>query len=835
MRIVVVCLSDVFYISAFFNQAFSHDLSMKLIRFIFALGLTLTFFFYLNTKQGKVPPLGSFLSPFSGFWQNGETDALDIPKSITSSKLKAPVRIKFDDQLIPHIYAENDYDLYFAQGYVTAYHRLWQMEFQVLAAAGRTAEIVGERQLDFDRIQRRKGLLYGAKRSLEAASKDPAVLNMIQAYTDGINYWIDQLDYQDLPIEYKLLDYEPEYWTNLKVMLLLKNMADMLSRGENDLENTNALHVFGLDDFNKLFPETYPTIDPVIPSGTTWEFEPYVVDEPDIEFPQVFTEDIIEKPDPRNGSNNFVVSGSKTANGKVLLANEPDLSLNLPSIWYVIHLNAPGINTMGASLPGAPSVIIGFNDSIAWGLTNAKRDVVDWYHINFRNDRREEYQYDNKWLKTEQIIERFDVRDEDAYYDTLIFTHYGPVSYDRNFPGDGAKVDLAMKWTAHEGSRELKTLYEVNRASNYDDFLDAFKYYTGPPQNFAFASTSGDIAMTVQGKFPIKWQGQGKFILDGRDSRQEWQAIIPPEHNAVVKNPEQGFVSSANQHPVDSTYPYYVYDYKYEFYRNRRINDRLRLLKDVTVQEMIRLQNDNYNYRASESLPMMLDSLDTARLSGPHEKAYHLLKQWDYFTEPEWLAPSIYKAWWDELYALIWDEFDNQKFALAKPNVFNTIYLMTNDSTGEFFDIQQTPKKETLRDLIIESYDRAIDKLEQWKLDNDTDYAWYLYKNTRIKHLLGLEPFSFEKVKIGGYNSIVNAASGRHGPSWRMVVELGDNGVKAWGVYPGSQSGNPGNPMYGHMIEDWATGNYSPLEFLPSPDMESERFIFQQTLQPANP
>ncbi|SMD39033.1 penicillin amidase [Reichenbachiella faecimaris] len=807
---------------------------MKLIRFIFALGLTLTFFFYLNFSQGKIPALGSFLSPFTGFWQNGEVDGLSLPSTLESDQLGAPVIIKFDDHFVPHIFAENDYDLYFAQGFVTAYHRLWQMEFQVLAAAGRTAEVIGESQLKFDRIQRRKGLVYGAKRSLEVAQKDPEVKQMIQAYTDGINFWIDQLDYADYPIEYKLLNYAPEPWTNLKAMLLLKNMADMLSRGENDLENTNALQVFGLENFNKLFPETYDNIDPVIPSGTDWDFQAKTVEQPEVEFPQIFTNDIIEKPDPRNGSNNFVVSAERTANGKVLLANEPDLSLNLPSIWYVVQLNAPGINTMGASLPGAPNVIIGFNDSIAWGLTNAKRDVVDWYNIKFRNEKREEYQYDDKWLKTEKVVEHFQVKNGEDFADTIVYTHYGPVTYDKSFLGDSNQVNLAMKWTAHEASKELRTLYEVNRAKNYDEFIQAFQFYTGPPQNFAFASASGDIALTIQGKFPAKWRGQGKFLLDGRDSRNEWESIIPYEQNATVKNPERGFVSSANQHPVDSTYPYYVYDYNYEFYRNRRINDRLKLLNQVTVKDMIRLQNDNYNYRASESLPLMLASLDTTGFTNEKRKAFHLLKQWDYFAEAEWIAPTIYQVWWDELYGLIWDEFDNQQLAMTKPHVFNTIYLMSNDSLSKYFDLQATSKKETLEDLINLSFDSSLEKLENWKDANDSEYIWYKYKNTRVKHLLGLDPFSFEQVKIGGYKNIVNAASGRHGPSWRMVVELDEAGPKAWGVYPGSQTGNPGNPNYGHMIEDWASGNYAPLLFLGSSRENNERVIFTQTLQQDN-
>lgn len=808
---------------------------MKLIRFFFALGLTITFFYYLNFSHGKIPALGSFLSPFTGFWQNGEADGLNLDDVLESEELKAPVIIKFDDKYIPHIFAENEYDLYFAQGYVTAFHRLWQMEFQVLAAAGRTAEIVGASQLNFDRVQRRKGLVYGAKRSLEAAQKDPEMMQMIEAYTDGINFWIDQLSYADYPIEYKLLGYAPETWTHLKVMLLLKNMSDMLSRGENDLENTNALQVFGLEDFNRLFPETYSDIDPVIPSGTDWDFEAREVPQSEVEFPQVFTKEIIEKPDPRNGSNNFVVSADRTANGKVLLANEPDLSLNLPSIWYLVQLNAPGVNVMGASLPGAPGVIVGFNDSTAWGVTNAKRDVVDWYYIKFRNEKRDEYQYDDKWLKTEKVVERFQIKGEEDFSDTIIYTHYGPVAYDRNFLGDSTQVNLAMKWTAHEGSKELKTLYNVNRAQNYEEFIQSFQYYTGPPQNFAFASAAGDIALTIQGKFPAKWKGQGKFLLDGRDSRNEWDFIIPYEQNATVKNPEQGFVSSANQHPVDSTYPYYVYDYNYEFYRNRRINDRLKLLSRVTIKDMIRLQNDNFNYRASESLPVMLSSLDTAGFSAEKFKTFHLLKQWDYFSEAEWIAPTVYQVWWDELYELIWDEFDDQKITLSKPHVYNTISMMNNDSLDTYFDIQSTKRNETLSDLVNMSFNSALEKLEDWKSTNDSEYVWYKYKNTRVKHLLGLDPFSFDQVKIGGYNNIVNAASGRHGPSWRMVVELDASGPKAWGIYPGSQTGNPGHPAYGHMIEDWATGNYAPMLFMQSAtDNTADRIIFTQTLESEN-
>lgn len=805
---------------------------MKVIRFLLALILTIALVSYVNFKQGEIPPLGKFMSPFTGFWQNGESERLGLRESLRAKALDADVSIKFDDQVIPHIFAQNDHDLYFAQGYMTAYHRLWQMEFQVMATAGRLSEILGDRALEFDQKNRRKGLSYAAKRSCELLSEHPEVDAMMQAYADGVNYYIESLSYKDYPIEYKLLDYAPEPWTKMKSCLLLKYMADMLSSGEADLENTNAYRLFGAEDFELLFPEGFPSIDPVIPHERTWDFEAIKAVKPAEVWPLDSITETMEKPDQRNGSNNFVVSRDKTANGRVMLANEPDLALNLPSIWYVNQLNAPGINVFGATIPGAPGVVVGFNDSIAWGVTNAKRDVVDWYKIQFRNARREEYLYDNKWLKTEKVVEEIKVRGGDTVYDTIVHTHYGPVVYDYNFKGNEQELNMAMKWTAHEATVEVKTLYLLNRAKNYQDYKEALRYFEAPAQNFAFASASGDIAMWVNGRFPVKWEKQGKFLMDGANSDYEWLGDIPHEHKAYMLNPEQGFLSSANQHPVDSTYPYYAYDYNFEFYRNRRINDRLALMQSIEVGDMMKLQNDNYNYRASESLPLMLDSLDTASISGTAMGAYNVLRRWDYFNDPKIQAPSYYEAWWRALYPLIWDEMEKEGMALIKPHVFNTIYLMNNDPYNKYFDKLGTEKVETAMDLINESFAMAVAEIENWKKENDNNRVdWYQYKNTGARHILKLEPFSFEQIEIGGNNNIVNAASRTHGPSWRMVVELSPEQVRAWGVYPGSQSGNPGNPAYGEMIENWASGKYYALNFLKNANEQNPNIIFTQTLK----
>ncbi|MEQ9467293.1 MAG: penicillin acylase family protein [Ekhidna sp.] len=813
---------------------------MKTLRFVLSFSITLALGITLNTKIDSIPPLGKFLSPFHGFWQNAENEPITIESKTLENDLADSVNIYFDELLIPHVFASNEKDLFFTQGYITAYHRLWQMEFQLYSAEGRLAEILGPKIgnnsiVDVDKQMRRIGLKYGAQKSEELFKKEePDIYALIESYAAGVNAYIESLSYADLPIEYKLLDYKPEAWTPFKCFLLISNMNNMLSRGERDLEHTNALKKWGREVFEILYPERPDIVDPVIPIGTAFDFDPIQVDKPDVDFPLVFSDPLIEQPDPNNGSNSFVVNGEKTANGKVILTNEPDLSLNLPSIWYVMQLNAPGINVMGATLPGGPGVIIGFNDSIAWGNTNAKRDLVDWYYIQFKDETREEYLYNGNWVPTKKVVEEIKARGSFSYYDTIIYTHHGPVVYDRNFnTGRSEATNLAMRWTAHDASKEIKALYLGNKAVNYDDWVKAFSYFAGPPQNYSFASVNGDIALWINGKFPVKWEEQGKFLMDGSNIDHEWQAFMPQSHNLHVKNPPQNFVSSANQHAADTLYPYYQYDYNYEYYRGRRINDRLRVMDNIEVEDMMALQHDNFNYNASEALPMMLDSLDSASFTDLEWSYYSKLQNWDYFNETDLQAPTIYDVWWDKVNDKLWDEIDSSDVAVYRPNWYNTVSILKNQTDFFMIDNKGTDGiKESAGDLFRQTFKETIAELEEYLEDEGNSLLWYQFKNTTIRHLLRIVPFSRGKVKIGGNSSIVNAASASHGPSWRMVVELGDGEVNAWGVYPGSQSGNPGNPTYGHMIDDWASGQYNQLYFENSMSSSSKEITHSITLKP---
>ncbi len=811
---------------------------MKVIKFLLSFAVTLAITVVFSIKINAIPPLGKFLDPFHGFWQNAESALPDYERNLELNGVQAPVEVVYDSLLIPHIFAQNEYDLYFTQGYLMANLRLWQMEFVTHLAAGRVSEIVGERALNLDRLNRRKGLMYAAENNLKEWMDDQAIRQQLEAYTSGVNRHIAKLTYEDLPIEYKLLDYRPEPWTPLKSVLLLSYMTDMLAGGDGDLENTNALRLLGKENFELLFPTDLPNPAPIIPTSKEWNIKAVPLDTPQVALADTtdYILKVIDQPDPDNGSNNWAVAGSKTRSGNPILASDPHLGLNMPSIWTAMQLNAPGINVMGVTLPGAPGIIIGFNDSIAWGPTNARQDVLDWYRISFSDAAKSEYLYDNRRLKSQKRVESIKIRDGGVFLDTVTYTHFGPVVYDEHFPVDtivNNRRQYAMKWVGHSPFNGAKAFYLLNKAQNYQDFTQAMAYHHAPAQNFAFASASGDIALWVQGKFPAKWKNQGKFLMDGTDSRLEWQDIIPQNQNPHILNPERGFVSSANQYPVADAYPYYVYDHHYEDYRNRRINQRLEQMKNITVRDMMDLQNDTYNLQASEALPFLLDTLDLGAFSTEEKEAFDLLRNWNYYNNVNYKAPSLYQVWWNTFHDLIWDELDNQAMDLRKPENDVTIHILKNYPDNEFIDLQSTTRVESLQEIAQESFSMAVNELAQWEEENGQEAFWGNYKNTTLSHMLRLQPFSISGLPIGGGRSIVAANSSTHGQSWKMIVELGQN-VKAWAVYPGGQSGNPGSPYYDNLVGAWASGNYYPLLFMQNPEQNPERVMFRQNIFPVN-
>ena len=803
---------------------------MNYVKATLTLALTAALIYALNTKIGDIPPLGKFLSPFEGFWRNAERREVTSRRALEVAGLREEVTVLLDERLVPHIFARNDQDLYFAQGYLTAKDRLWQMEFQTHVAAGRVSEIVGPKALELDRYHRRMGLAYGARQTLQGVLADSTTRLMAEAYAAGVNAYISSLSPREYPLEYKLLAYAPEAWTPLKSALLLKLMTMDLAGKSDDFRMTNILRQYGPEVVKDLFPNYPSRMDPIIPPGTQYGFAPLPVPPAPAVYGAEMAEDSpVEEPDPGIGSNNWVIGAGKSASGYPILANDPHLALNFPSIWYQIQLVAPGVNVYGATIPGAAGVIIGFNEHVSWGVTNVNADVMDWYEIRFRDGQKREYWHDQQWKPVRPVVEEIKVRGQAAVQDTVLYTHHGPVVYETGrqpFSRDAAP-GRAMRWIAHDVSNEFRTLYELNRAGNYNDFVQAIAHWVAPAQNFIYADVHKDIAIWPNGRFPLKWPAQGKFVLDGSNPLHDWQGWVPHAHNPHVKNPPRGFVSSANQFPTDTTtYPYYL-NWQFDTYeRGARINERLAAMQGATPDSMRLLQNDNYSLHARHALPALLTHVQPERLNPEERHVLAQLKNWNYDYHSDLVAPTAFEGWWDKLALAIWhDDFGGaQNRIMRSPNRTRTLQLVLQEPSSRWIDNVETPQQETLPELVQDCFRAMVDSLHRRHGPLGKQWQWANHRGTSIQHLARLPGFGIRHLHTGGGRGIVNATSERNGPSWRMVVALGPE-VKAWGIYPGGQSGNPGSYYYDNLLDTWLKGELRELVYLRSPSDQQAKII----------
>lgn len=779
----------------------------------------------LNTRLGLTPPLGRLLSPFEGAFQICLQQA-NQPGIISLKGKNGPITIQLDEYLIPHIKAQSEEDLYLAQGYITALHRLWQMDFQNLASAGRLSEVIGEKTIEYDKFQRRFGLKEAARRSGQAMMAEPETRAALLAYTEGVNKAIAEWPERQMPLEFKILDYKPSMWKPEDSGLLLKRMAYTLSGLSDDKDMNQIMEKFGKSVVDQLFPNRLPEEAPIISLGTKWTFKSLPIPKVPLSLGWTDTTDTsipdngIPKLEDDNdvGSNNWAINGKKTRNGYPILANDPHLSMKLPSTWYIIEMEAPGYHCMGASLPGAPGIISGFNSSFSWGITNGYPDVTDWYKIFFKDNNRRQYWLDNKWAPSQLVVENIAVRGQKPIKDSIYWTHLGPVVYLKKekpfYPW--VPAGHALRWVAHDSGNELLSFLKLNKAKNIKEGRSAIQTYGSPAQNFVMADAEGNIAMFAQhGKIPLRWKEQGKFLLLGGNLEHHWQGFIPKEQLPQEENPARGYVSSANQIPTDSLYPYYLNWNYYNLERAKRINQVLDSATGVDLAAMARLQADNKNLWAEKTLAKMLQAVSGKE--GKAKWAINILRKWNFYNHPAEVGPTLFEAWMKEWMRWTWQ--DNFGLQLRWPDKHITWQIFLEKDNSDWFDLASTKPIEKGSDLLVLALHSSLDSLAKdvgnYSAQN-RKYQWGHYKGTEIGHLGMIAGLGTPPLFIGGGKGIVNATGPVNGPSWKMVVELGPQ-PQALGIYPGGQSGNPASPFYDNFIETWRNGQHIKLQLRPKP------------------
>ncbi|WP_297620898.1 penicillin acylase family protein [Nocardioides sp.] len=785
--------------------------------------------------------------------------------------LSARVEVIRDDHDIPQVYADTDADLMFAQGYVHAQERFFEMDFRRHVTAGRLSEMFGPDTLDTDKFIRTMGWRRVAEE--EWALLEPATRDALTSYADGVNAYIEDRSPSALAAEYAVLgltglDYTPEEWEPVDSLAWLKAMAWDL-RGNMDAEVDRVLLSLdhSADEIAALWPD-YPYADhpPIVSGGGVVDgvFEQNATangtrnprrpayPEGVVAALERVQDSIEAMPDLVGkgrgiGSNSWVVDGEHSATGEPLLANDPHLGISQPGIWMQMGLHCREqtddctLDTSGFTFSGVPGVIIGHNADIAWGFTNLGPDVTDLYLEETEGDDR--YVRDGESEPMEVRTETIGVRGEDDVELRVRETTHGPLISDvssefatvganapTDEPGDrGSGYAVALAWTALDPAPTADAILGLNRASDWDEFREAAAEFAVPAQNLVYADREGHIGYQAPGRIPIRRAGNdGTMPVEGWISANDWTGdYIPFDGLPSVLDPEEGFIVTANQAVIDEDYPYLLtQDWDYG-YRSTRIREALTAEGELSVQEMATLQLDSTNPMAETLVPYLLD-VDTLP-SRYYRNAQNLLRDWD-FTQPADSAPAAYfnVVWRNLLELTFHDDLRERTWPDGGDRWFEVVGTMLTEPAGPWWDDAETDEVETRDDILRQAMIEARDEMTRRQARDPKRWTWgHIHRMNLHNATLGesgVAPierlFNRDGWQVGGGSSIVaatswNAVDGYEvtaAPSMRMVVSLADWDDSRWINLTGV-SGHPASSHYSDQTELYVDGETLPWAY----------------------
>ncbi len=759
--------------------------------------------------------LGSLLAAGGYLYLSRRYPTYDGVVAVTG--LAAEVAVYRDRWGVPHIYAADADDLFFAQGYVHAQDRLWQMEFQRRAGHGRLAEVLGEAALDSDRFFRTVGLGRAAAQDWQRL--DEASRAALNAYAAGVNAFIAS-HRERLPLEFVLLNFQPEPWQALDSLV----WGEMVAWNQSfnwPVELLRARLVAALGETRAaqlapLYPDDAPLILPPEIANYAGLAQATL---PDLGW------GLVAGGVAGLGSNSWVVDGALTASGQPLLANDPHMPLGLPALWYEVGLHGGGYDVAGFSLPGAPGVVIGHNGQIAWGLTNALADTQDLYLERLDPDDPNRYEYQGQWLEMTVLRLEIPVRgrpEPEAL--TVRLTRHGPLLND---VVGGLEAPLALRWTGHDGGSLLRAVLRLNRATDWPSFRAALADWSGPPQNVVYADTAGNIGYQLAGRLPVRARGQGAVPAPGWTGEDEWLGDVPFEALPQALNPPSHYIVTANNKIVDDDAPFISAEWAAP-YRAQRIRDLLLQSDRHTPDSLRAVQADVYDLSAAAMLPYLLALPPQGWLQ---ERVFRdLLPAWDARLTPESGAAAVWQAFYRRLVeATLADELGPDLFAEyvvygdAHQQVLAGLLSRADDP---WFDDVTTPARETRDEILQRALAAALEDLGRHYGDLHLLWRWGdLHRIAFVHQPLGESGiFLLEKLlnrgpyPVGGSPSTVNAQSFAftspfdvvYGPACRQIVDLGDPDNSRAQISLG-QSGHPFHRHYADQVRDWLAVEPHPM------------------------
>ena len=731
--------------------------------------------------------------------------------------LRAEVEILRDRWGIPHIYAGNLHDVFFGVGYAQAQDRLWQMELNRRASSGTLAEVLGEDALEIDRLTRRVGFRRVSEAEWQDAEEtEKAVL---EAFSAGVNAFMEG---SRLPVEFGLLRYRPKPWQPVDTITFGRFMSWSLSGNwDDEILRSWTVERFGakvVEELETPYPAGKPLIVP--PGAEAKGAGPSLADD------YGAATELLGALAGGGMSNNWAVNGKKSATGKPLLANDPHLPLQMPSIFWEFHIDSPELKAAGAGLPATPNVIIGHNERIAWGVTASMIDGDDLFVERVNPDNPSQYAYKDGWKDGEVVREEIKVRGrKEPVVEEVLITRHGPVISPAI---KGETRTLALRSVTLERAHQVQGGLMLMGARNWEEFRDALRLWPAPSQNLGYADVDGNIGYQLVGLVPIRANGHGVLPAPGWTGEYEWTGWIPFDELPSVFNPPTNWVATANNQIVDDDYPYFLCVDWADSYRQERIIEMLGEKEKLSVEDFRRMQADQLSLPARELVPRMLELEPKDEWS---KRALTFVRAWDYVVAADSAAACVFEVFYTHLVRKALEE---------KIGSWSDFYLGRGihplKSTGTFFAeasswllTKMKGKKKwfagkSWKEAMEEALASAVGELRQLMGDDVSQWQWGRLHRQTFRHVMGQTRalsrlFNRGPVPVGGDSNTVWQASyvPYHGyelkawtASYRQIIDLGDFD-KSLAVIPSGQSGHPGSRHYGDMIRMWQQVEYHPM------------------------
>jgi penicillin amidase len=752
--------------------------------------------------------------------------------------LRHPVEVLRDRWGVPHIYAETLHDLFLAQGYVMASERLFQMELLWRLGSGRLSELFGELTLPVDRFVRTVG--WNRAGRYQAGRWDERSLQMTEAFGKGIRAWIETMPAR--PVEYGILGADPIVPGEGEQASLGASaavfMAWTLSRNwDHELLRAEIAERFGAETMRALFPDL-DTEAAAVEASKEGGFDRMAL-----------LRDAI-LPASGQGSNNWVVDGSRTETGKPLLANDPHLAISVPSAWFECHLVGPEINVAGVALPFSPGIVIGHNDRIAWGFTNTEGDVQDLYLERLSEDG-SSAEYQGEWEPVTLHREEISVRGRgEPEVLEVRETRHGPIidSYligvgDPEVVAEGIRHTYALRWVGSEYGIEPSTIFELNTAGSWEDFRAAVHdAWQCPGQNMVYADVDGNIGYQLTGLYPNRRSGDGTVPVPGWTDRYEWEGWIPFNDLPRAFNPEDGFLCTANNKMHDESYPYVIGRDFLPPFRARRIAQLVTERERHTLDSFAAMQVDTRSLPAASIVPH-LAAVEPA--DERQKEAISLLQGWDLDLRADSAAAAIYEVWCHHLAQRVLGRLVDDEALLAHlygrrqwTNAFQYQVLpnLLDYPTSRWFGRNGTAGRD---EVLREALDATLDELTGKLGDDPPAWRWGELHRARFRGRLAMifpDLFSAGDVEVGGDEQTVLQGMFEPGSSydvvvtasWRQIVDLSDWDASV-GTHAPGQSGNPADPHWADLLPLWASGQHHPMPFSRSAVEDASETTFRLT------